>query len=109
MQVFYSPKNINSKFLAEYIQTKTVELIQKDNDRSIKETGSNIYLLYNSQIPSAMVECGFMSNPTEAALLNDEEYQIKMSLVILNGLNEYFIAKGDFHEFKCLFFTSYNA
>ena len=52
-------------------------------------------MLYHSKTPSVMVECGFMSNPTEAALLNDEEYQIKMSLVILNGLNEYFIAKGD--------------
>ena len=94
-QVFYSPNNPESKLIADYIQNSVREGLQTENERKTKKSGKEIYLLYHSKTPSVMVECGFMSNPTEAALLNDEEYQIKMSLVILNGLNEYFIAKGD--------------
>lgn len=94
-QVFYSPNNPESKLIADYIQNSVRESLQTENERKTKKSGKEIYLLYHSKTPSVMVECGFMSNPTEAALLNDEEYQIKMSLVILNGLNEYFIAKGD--------------
>lgn len=89
LQVFYSPKNIKSKFLAESIQSKTVELIQKDNDRFIKETGSNIYLLYNSQIPSVMVECGFMSNYEESNLLKNENYQKQIAFSIMCGIQKY--------------------
>ena len=94
-QVFYSPNNPESKLIADYIQNSVRESLQTGNERKSKKSGKEIYLLHHSKTPSVMVECGFMSNPTEAALLNDEEYQIKMSLVILNGLNEYFIAKGD--------------
>ena len=94
-QVFYSPNNPESKLVADYIQNSVRESLQTENERKTKKSGKEIYLLYHSKTPSVMVECGFMSNPTEAALLNDEEYQIKMSLVILNGLNDYFITKGD--------------
>ena len=94
-QTFYSPNNIESKNLANFIQNSISYQLQRDNKRNIKIAGTGIFLLYNATKPTVMVECGFMSNPTEAALLNDEEYQIKMSLVILNGLNKYFIAKGD--------------
>ena len=94
-QIFYSPNNPESKLIADYIQNSVREGLQTENERKSKKSGKEIYLLYHSKTPSVMVECGFMSNPTEAALLNNEEYQIKMSLVILNGLNEYFIAKGD--------------
>ena len=41
-----------------------------------------------------MVECGFMSNPSEALKLEDENYQIKITLSITEGLNNYFDTKG---------------
>ena len=36
-----------------------------------------------------MVECGFLSNPEEAALLNTEEYQEKVAMTIFAGINDY--------------------
>jgi N-acetylmuramoyl-L-alanine amidase len=36
-----------------------------------------------------MVECGFLSNPGEAQLLNDDEYQRKMVLCIASGVADY--------------------
>lgn len=89
LQVFFSPNNINSKFLADCIQSKAVELIQNDNKRTIVQTGSNIYLLYNSTIPSVMVECGFMSNEEESKLLKDYYYQQKIAFSIMCGIQKY--------------------
>ena len=88
-QVFYSKNNEKSKNIAEIIQTKIRELIQTDNDRQIKPSGTDIYLLYNAEAPAVMVECGFLSNPGEALLLSDCEYQKKISLAIAAGFEEY--------------------
>lgn len=88
-QVFYSKNNENSKILAESIQTNIRELLQNDNSRQIKCSGTDIYLLYHTKLPAVMVECGFMSNPGEALLLSDSSYQKKMSLAIAAGLEEY--------------------
>lgn len=88
-QVFYSKNNEKSKILAESIQTNIRELIQQNNDRQIKLSGTEIYLLYNAKSPAVMVECGFLSNAGEALLLSDSDYQKKISLAIAAGLEEY--------------------
>ncbi len=88
-QVFYSPNNERSSLLAESVQKSIVSLIQQENERKIKKSGTEIYLLYHAKCPSIMVECGFLSNPGEALLLNDDEYQKKMSLAIVHGVIKY--------------------
>lgn len=88
-QVFYSKNNPDSHTLAEKIQNKLRELLQKDNDRHIKASGTEIYLLYHTNTPAVMIECGFMSNPGESLLLSDSAYQKKLSLAIAAGLEEY--------------------
>ena len=94
-QVFYSPNDGKSQVIAECIQSSIRDRIQSGNERKIKKSGKNIYLLYHAKTPAVMVECGFMSNYEEARLLSDDEYQIKMSLAIIGGLNDYFKAKGE--------------
>ncbi len=93
LQVFYSPKNAESRVLAECVQKSSVDLIQPYNTRSVKEIGSNIYLLYNVELPSVMVECGFLSNPQEASLLADDIYQSKIAFSVLCGIQKYMEAK----------------
>lgn len=88
-QVFYSPNNEKSMLIAESLQKSIVNLLQSDNERKIKKSGKEIYLLYHAQSPAVMVECGFMSNPGEALLLNDESYQNKMALAIAAGVSDY--------------------
>lgn len=89
-QVFYSKNDPNSKIIAQSIQDQIRTKLQPENSRKIKTSGKEIYLLYNAVIPAVMVECGFLSNGGEALLLNDEEYQKKMSLAIVEGLIMYF-------------------
>lgn len=88
-QVFYSQNNSESRIIAESIQNSIAKSFQKDNDRQIKSVGTEIYLLYHSQIPAVMVECGFLSNEKEASLLSDEAYQTEMALAIVKGLIKY--------------------
>jgi len=40
-------------------------------------------------VPIVIVECGFLSNPGEEALLNQDTYQRKVAKCIYNGIMEY--------------------
>lgn len=88
-QVFYSENNPKSSAAARLIQSDIARLIQKDNDRQIKPVGREIYLLYHSENPAVMVECGFISNQSELDALKTEEYQNKLSFCILNSVLQY--------------------
>ncbi|MEE1065477.1 MAG: N-acetylmuramoyl-L-alanine amidase [Acutalibacteraceae bacterium] len=88
-QVFYSHNNAKSKILADAIQNSVVSNIQKDNKRVTKKSGTEIYLLYHSQIPSVLVECGFLSNIEDLTLLKNEEYRFKLAMLIADGTINY--------------------
>lgn len=89
MQIWYSPNDDNSKKLADYILENDKLFLQPDNKRENKKSDNSYYILYKAQVPSVMVECGFMSNTEENKLLNDNEYQNKLAFVISAGLNKY--------------------
>lgn len=88
-QMFYSGSNSESEALARSIQGQFVEFLQPDNDREIKQCGKELFLCYYSKNPTVMVECGFLSNPDEAALLNTEEYQGKVAFTIFSGITDF--------------------
>lgn len=89
-QIFYSSNNPNSDDLALKIRENIVNQIQKNNEREIKESKSEIFLLKNSKIPSVVVECGFLSNADEEKKLNDKNYQKKLALCMFFGVNDFF-------------------
>lgn len=93
-QVFYSKNNELSPILAQSIQSTVKTDLQPDNERKIKQTGTEIYLLYHAQVPCVMVECGFLSNRAEAEKLNDSEYQKQMAFEIFKGTYNYFSGNG---------------
>ena len=87
-QTFYA-NDENSKLLAEKIQKNMVNILDESNTRIAKKLTS-VYLLKNVNIPSVIVECGFLSNSEEEKLLLDEKYQSKIAMAIFMGINEYF-------------------
>ena len=89
-QVFYSRNNPLSLNLAENIQKSIVSRLQSDNSRLIKKADNTIFLLKNSNIPSVIVECGFLSNQEELSLLKNSEYQAKIAFSIYCGLLDYY-------------------
>lgn len=88
-QVFYGRKNEQSKVLAELLQSGMADQLDKTNKRQCKEGGKELYLLYQSEVPAVLVECGFISNPEEASLLSTQEYRNKVAFSIYSGLMRY--------------------
>lgn len=88
-QMFYSNEVKGSSSLAQSIQDSFVSLLQPDNKREIKLCGKELFLCYYCKNPTVMVECGFLSNPDEAALLETEEYQQKVAFTVFGGLEKY--------------------
>ena len=86
VQVWYSANNPASENLAKVIHATVQELLQHENDRPVKKSGSSIYLLHHLECPAVLVECGFLSSPEEAALLNDAAYRQKLALTLCMGI-----------------------
>ena len=89
-QVFYSKTPVNSKLLGNCLQNSLIEIADPDNKRVAKEADNSIFILKNSDTPSVIVECGFISNAEEEAKLNSEEYREKLAYSIYNGICSYF-------------------
>ena len=89
LQVYYSPNNTRSATLAQEIQSLYKSRIMPENQRQIKESGGKIALLDKIQIPSVLVECGFISNPEECAKLNDDSYQNELATMICDAIYEH--------------------
>ena len=62
--------------------------IIKQNKRKVKPA-SHVYLMEHITCPGALVECGFLSNHTEAKLLVSSDYQEKMAWAIHMGVLRY--------------------
>lgn len=91
-QMFYSATDSQNEMLAKSLQS-SFQVLQPENKREIKLCGKELFLCYYSENPTVMVECGFLSNPEEAALLNTEEYQQKVAMTIFNGINNFVVGK----------------
>ncbi len=88
-QTFYQPESEQSLKLANTIQDNLNYSIQRENNR-VPEKVPNIYLTKNLEIPFTIVECGFLSNSDECALLQTENYQEILAWGIYTGIMDYF-------------------
>ena len=88
-QTFYKDKDENSKNLATSIQNNLNTSINIENKR-VPLVLDNIYIMKHVDIPICLVECGFLSNDTEEALLVTDEYQEKLAWGIYNGIMDNF-------------------
>ncbi len=86
-QIFYSNVNEHNKILASSLK-KNIEYTLKNTNREIVYR-NNIYLLNKVIIPCCIIECGFMSNKEELALLLTEDYQYKLAHALLYGIQSF--------------------
>ena len=87
-QVFYYKGSEKGKELAEILQERFSYVLGAENRRLAKANG-DYYLLLNVKNPIVIVECGFLSNRKEAALLQQEDYQDRLAWTIHMGIMEY--------------------
>ena len=86
-QVFYA-KTDGSEEFAKKMQASFVSTLNPGSRRQAKKS-SGIYLMEQISCPGILVECGFVSNTEEEALLRAPEYQKKVSSVIAVTTSQY--------------------
>ena len=67
---------------------KSIGSIAKLHKKKVEEAG--FVVLKSADIPSILVETGFISNPSEAKKLATKNYQKKMAHAIFKGVTRYF-------------------
>ena len=87
-QVFYFTESEEGLELATILQNSLITNLDPSNKRQPKGNDS-YYLLKKTPTPTVIVECGFLTSPIEAALLNTAEYQEKVANAIYLGIIEY--------------------
>ncbi len=85
-QVFYQRGGEDGRLLAGVLQTALIEGLQPKKQRKAM---AGDYFVLRSAIPSALVECGFLSNPEEEKLLLDPAYHRRIAVSLANGLEMY--------------------
>lgn len=84
-EVLYNSINKKNKVLAQSIMNRFKK--ELDSNRSIKTT--DLYMYRNTTTPGVLVECGYLSNPTERKLLQKEEYQKRLAKTIIKGIIDF--------------------
>ena len=83
-QVFYYSHSQKGEEMAKILQ-EAVRKVDSTNKRQAK-ANDTYYLLKRTEVPTIIVECGFLSNWEEAQKLIDEEYQPQMAAAVCDGI-----------------------
>lgn len=86
-QVFYALHSDKGKDLADLLQKELLEM-DSSNHRTSK-SNSSYFLFKDNPYATVIVECGFLSNPEEAAKLTDPTYQKKIAWHLHLGIMTY--------------------
>ena len=90
-QVFYQRGGDAGRLLAGVLQKHLIAGLEPKKERSAM---AGDYYVLRSRLPSALVECGFLSNSAEEKLLLSPDYQRKIAEAIASGLAEYRVLSG---------------
>ena len=76
-----------SEKLAIFIQNGIKKELPKTRNRGIKQAG--FHVLIGASMPNLLIEVGFLTNKSEAKLLNKSSYRKQMARGIYNGIDAY--------------------
>ena len=75
------------------MQQSLVKLLDENNGRKIKPSVGEVFLMKKIATPAVTIECGFLSNPAELALLKTDQYKKKIAAAITAGYVNYLAGK----------------
>ena len=84
-QVFYSGVGESQK-MAQTLQHNLISILNPASQRKSKPA-KGVYLMEHITCPGILIECGFLTNPEEEAMLRNKEYQTKLCSVIAATLS----------------------
>lgn len=87
-QVFYSPTEGSCEW---GVQTQEIlrAYLDPSNARSAKPIPDSVYLMNHIHCTAILVECGFMSNSAESAMLLTADYQKKIAAALAGACIQY--------------------
>ena len=91
-QVLYGKNEVGRQF-AEQVQSALIDKLDKTNYRTASQISDTIYLMRKVECPAILVECGFLSNGREEALLQTDEYRLQLAAVIVSVYFENFVSE----------------
>ena len=86
-QVFYYQTSTEGEKAAGIIQD-ALQKVNPDNTKKIK-ANNTYYILKKTEVPTVIVECGFLSNYKEAQKLVTEDYQKSVAEAVAEGILSY--------------------
>lgn len=94
-QVWYS-SNEESQKLAHIIQENFRTDLKDDSKRVEKAAGNSYKILRcGKDIPSVIVECGFLSNSSDESKLKSEAYQQRIAESLCNSIKLYYSSESE--------------
>lgn len=81
----YNPYSSIGKEIAEIMQAKISDLGMRNRDIMPRP---NLYVLRHTEMPSLLLEVGFISNKKDLKLLTDANFQKKCAQQIVSGIEE---------------------
>lgn len=87
-QVFYADTP-GSRELAETAHSYLVSALAPDSRRVAAPASEDIYLMREADCTAILAECGFLSNPQEAAALETEDHRTAIAAALLAAFLEY--------------------
>ena len=89
-QVFYRKDGAESKAFALALQERLNGLYAGQGAKARNASAAEYFMLECTEAPSALVECGFLSNEKDEALLTDKAFQKKLAGVLAAGIVDFF-------------------
>lgn len=85
-QVFYRAGSDSGRLLAGCMQEALIDRLQPRKKRAAM---AGDYFILQLDVPSVLVECGFISNPQEERLLLSKDYQAQLGEAVATGVMSY--------------------
>ncbi|MDD2627394.1 MAG: N-acetylmuramoyl-L-alanine amidase [Clostridia bacterium] len=98
-QTFYQAKNDKSINAATLVQEEINKNMDEKNNRTPMAI-KGVYLMDRIDIPGIIIECGFISNPSEEKKLKEDSHQNKIAWGIFTGIQRYFLEEDKAKEMK---------
>lgn len=93
-QVFFDKSSEQGRALAEAVQRGlNTEFNLPDAGREFAPLAADKYILRQSAAPAVIVECGFLSNPSDEAHLLDADYRARLAYAIFIAVDG-FLSEG---------------
>lgn len=87
-QVFYANGELSLPF-AQITQATLKQAVDPSNERQPTAIPESVYLMNHISCRAILVECGFLSNPQEDALLQSSGYQTKLAAALAGAYLSY--------------------